>query len=662
MLLLNWIACQTSEPYKPVSQESVPVEDSEQQHDSPGTDSPQDSPVESEKQDSPVDSPTDSPVDSTPPEPVHPKVILFIGDGMGLNHVDGASVYEYGATGLSTMESMPMHARSRTASYSGTTDSAASATAMSTGIKTWNGYLGMDQNGNSLLNVRELAAGLGMSTGIITSDTLTGATPAAFMTHVDSRGESDEIAAQIALDPPDVLLGGGRGLMDPALSAIDAARVYTDTEMGQWVDDGRPLFGFFADVTFPFVIDNSPDVPSLADMTRTALRKLETNPDGFFLMVEGARIDHASHNNDGNAVHLETVDFDQAIAAALSWASTQNDVTILVSADHECGGMWFTGGGINQNPTTYWRWNGHTNADVAIYGFGGPTMSLQNQRVDSTWIHAILEAALTNTPVVAPAAPLIPDGYTEDLGSPASTQTWESSYGAAYNQLDALRIMSDASGIWIGVDGVFEYDNNLLSVWMDWDYGAGTGVGQDSLLDDRLGMVDPILSTLGAHLSVSATGVGFDAAFATVGGQDIGITVPGLENAGLRGFAGAWGDPSDFWWLPSASNIDDGNMSSLPTTGDGPAADADLPGNTLNGYEIWIPWSSIFPAGIPAAGTSLAFTAMISSESGDDISNQVLPPLATEDAIGNGTLDIAQVVIVEIAPDGSLVTAPYVGP
>lgn len=175
-------------------------------------------------------------------------------------------------------------------------------------------------------------------------------------------------------------------------------------------------------------------------------------------------------------------------------------------------------------------------------------------------------------------------------------------------------------------------------------------------------MVDPILSTLGAHLSVSATGVGFDAAFATVGGQDIGITVPGLENAGLRGFAGAWGDPSDFWWLPSASNIDDGNMSSLPTTGDGPAADADLPGNTLNGYEIWIPWSSIFPAGIPAAGTSLAFTAMISSESGDDISNQVLPPLATEDAIGNGTLDIAQVVIVEIAPDGSLVTAPYVGP
>ena len=319
MALLVLVACPPEAPPKDsVGKESVRV-------DSPDPTDDSDSKVQESRVDSPEDSPEDSPVDSPedsdPPAPVHPKVILFIGDGMGFRHVEAGSLYAYGGVGLSNMETMPYQGRITTASVSGVTDSAAAATTMATGQKTMNGYLGMDRNAQQLQNIRELASSRGFSTGVVTTDSLTGATPAAFMAHVDSRGESEEIAAQIALDPPDVLLGGGKPVMEAALTAHNADFLYTQTDLLAWQYDGDPVVGLFGTATLPYVADGAVDVPTLAEMTTLAIDHLSNDANGFFLVVEGARIDHASHANDDLRVHPETAAFDEAIGVALAWAS-----------------------------------------------------------------------------------------------------------------------------------------------------------------------------------------------------------------------------------------------------------------------------------------------------------------------------------------------------
>ncbi len=653
MALLVLVACPPEAPPKDsVGKESVRV-------DSPDPTDDSDSKVQESRVDSPEDSPEDSPVDSPedsdPPAPVHPKVILFIGDGMGFRHVEAGSLYAYGGVGLSNMETMPYQGRITTASVSGVTDSAAAATTMATGQKTMNGYLGMDRNAQQLQNIRELASSRGFSTGVVTTDSLTGATPAAFMAHVDSRGESEEIAAQIALDPPDVLLGGGKPVMEAALTAHNADFLYTQTDLLAWQYDGDPVVGLFGTATLPYVADGAVDVPTLAEMTTLAIDHLSNDANGFFLVVEGARIDHASHANDDLRVHPETAAFDEAIGVALAWAATQDDVTILVTADHECGGLSYTGS--TSVDTTDWRWGMHSNADVPVFGYGTPAATVDGQRLPNTWIHAVLRSAVTDSAVQAPAAPLIVDGDTSDLGAPITTQLWDSSYGLGYNQLDAMRVTTTSDGLWVGLDGVFEVNNNAVLLLVDMDYGVGTGMGVDTTLTDTTGLLDTTISTV--SITAGLSGLGFDVAMGSIGGQEVFVENNGMDTAGLRALTV---DPTNFSWIPAISNFDDGNLSNYaPATG-GAAGDAGATGTTAGGYEMLLSWSYLFPAGMPATGASFALVAVLVNDEGTDISNQLLPPQAVEDAVAEGTLSIDSVVVVEVDANGALVANPVVEP
>lgn len=653
MALLYLAACPPEAPPKEsVVKESVRVDspDPTDDSDSKGEESPVDSP-----EDSPDDSPVDSPVDSDPPAPAHPKVILFIGDGMGFRHVEAGSIYAYGGVGLTNMETMPYHGRITTASVTGVTDSAAAATTMATGQKTVNGYLGMDAQAQVVQNIRELASSRGFSTGIVTTDSLVGATPSAFMAHVDSRGEADEIAAQIALDPPDVLLGGGKPVMETALAAHNADFLFTQTDLLAWQYDGDPVVGLFGTATLPYVADAAVDVPTLAEMTKLALDHLSNDANGFFLMVEGARIDHASHANDELRVHPETAAFDEAIGEALSWAATQDDVTILVTADHECGGLSYTG--TTAVDTTDFRWGMHSNADVPVYGYGTVAATVDGQRLQNTWIYAVLRAAVTDSAVQAPAQPLIVDGDTADLGAPITTQLWDSSYGMGYNQLDAMRVTTTPDGLWVGLDGVFEVNNNTVLLLVDMDYGGGTGMGADTTLSDTTGILDTTISTVSVEGGLS--GLGFDAVMGSMGGQEVYDDNPGMDTAGLRAVTG---DPTNFSWIPAVSNFDDGNLSNYaPATG-GAAADAGATGTTTGGHELKLAWSYLYPNGIPATGASFALAAVLVNSDGSDISNQVLPPQAVEDAVADGTLSIDAVVVVEVDANGLLVANPVVEP
>lgn len=576
-----------------------------------------------------------------------PQVILFIGDGMGHQHVAGGGLYQNGAAGSLTMETLPIQGRLRSASLSGITDSAASATAYSTGEKTWNHVVGQDRDGADLANILDLARERGMSVGVVTTDTLTGATPASFMAHVEDRGMGSEIATQIAANLPDVIMGGGRGALEDMVIDLDIQLVTTSAELMASTDDGSRLVGLFSNYELPYVYDGLGDAPELRDMVSVALSRLEGDPDGFFLMVEGARIDHASHAKDMDRVHLETDAFDKAIAVGMDWASRRADATLLVTADHECGGLQVADTGTaGTPPETTFRWGKHTNGDPPIFGMGEAASVFDDARLDNRWVYQVLTAAIEQRAVEAPDDMAIVDGWMDDLPDAVATQTWDTSYESGYAQLDALHVTADADGLRIGIDGAFELNNNALVVLIDIDYGESTGLGGDgTAFPDEFGTSDVLLSTL--DLDVDVTGLGFDLAVVSLGAQEIEYG-DFHEDSGIRGLREPWAYEEDLWWLYGVVNYDDGNVS----LEDDPAPDAGLTGLTEGGFETWVPWDSVFPDGLEGLPFDIAVYAVLVNEDGSDISNQTLPALPDETAPGEDTLTISSVAVLSVDADG----------
>jgi alkaline phosphatase len=255
------------------------------------------------------------------------------------------------------MDSLPVSGLAFTnASNGGVTDSAASATALSTGIKTRNGRIGMDPEGDPLETILEIAKARGKAVGLVTNVQVAHATPASFAAHVRDRDDMLEISRQIMEFGVDVLLGGGEGEFIPYDSAgcssdrgkrrdgrnlIDSAVVdgfvYVCTAEGfsALLPQETPLLlGIFS-----YEAMLRPFRPSLAEMTQTALEVLSQNEEGFFLMVEGGQIDWASHDNDSENVIMDVIGLDEAVARALDFAANREDTLIIVTADHETGGL-----------------------------------------------------------------------------------------------------------------------------------------------------------------------------------------------------------------------------------------------------------------------------------------------------------------------------------
>jgi len=325
-------------------------------------------------------------------------IILFVGDGMGVTTITAGRIYggqKAGQDGVShklTFETLPYAALSRTYSHdSQVTDSAPSAAAMNTGVKSRNGTINVDSNvhendcaaslGRHVTTLAEMAEIAGMSTGAVTTTRITHATPAAVYAHTAGRDwESDadmkaedmargcvDIARQLVEmrygDGLEVAMGGGReqflpeGTPDPeypkktgarkdGLNLVDAwQRRYGDRSAFVWnqrdlqlLDTAKVdhLLALFEPSHMQFEADRVHDPagePSLAEMTFRAISILERNPKGFFLMVEGGRIDHAHHG--GNAIRAleDTIAFDEAVKAALA-VTDPRDTLIVVTADH----------------------------------------------------------------------------------------------------------------------------------------------------------------------------------------------------------------------------------------------------------------------------------------------------------------------------------------
>jgi alkaline phosphatase len=322
--------------------------------------------------------------------PAAKNVIFFLGDGMGNTTITASRIYKYKEEGFLNMERLEHSARIKTYSNDAqTTDSAPSMGAYMTGIKINNDVISMadakpfytkkDANGNGTIDnclpgngravptILELAKAHGKSVGSITTTEMTHATPASTFSHSCHRDAAYSIATQIvpggagyngALgDGVDVLMGGGRNLFTPFdaqrnkkgradgrdLLAEFAAKGYTvatnATEM-QAAQPGRKFIGLYsAESHLDFDIERRAEQPALSQMAVKAVDLLAPNPNGFFLMVEGGKIDHALHNSNAKRALVETIAFDDAIAAVLARMRVLDpglrNTLIVVTADHD---------------------------------------------------------------------------------------------------------------------------------------------------------------------------------------------------------------------------------------------------------------------------------------------------------------------------------------
>ncbi|MDD5598252.1 MAG: alkaline phosphatase [Victivallaceae bacterium] len=273
-------------------------------------------------------------------------VFLFIGDGMGRAHIEAAEkAWRYKLW----MNTLPVKGSVDTWAYGGkTTDSAAAVTAMACGRKTRLGVLGLDHEEKPLETVAEMAKKQGWKVGIVSNAPLNHATPAGFYAHQLQRSMYEEIACDLAASGFEYFGGGslifknGCGELTRKLLEKNYVMLESSSEMPR-LDPGKK---YIVHAEMPYVIDNKKNEGlSLADYTALGIRHLYTGSGkskGFFLMVEGGKIDWCAHSNDGGCMVREVKAFDDAVKVAVDfWKKHPRSTTIVVTADHETGGLRF---------------------------------------------------------------------------------------------------------------------------------------------------------------------------------------------------------------------------------------------------------------------------------------------------------------------------------
>ena len=269
-------------------------------------------------------------------------VVLMIGDGMSvpqicfaMEHAETTLAFEkFAYTGL-------VKTRSKNAKI---TDSAASGTAIATGQKTNNGMIGMDSDSIPIPSILEALKDLGKNTGIVVSCAVTHATPAAFIAKNCSRNNNEEIAEDFAsTDKLDVLIGGGRKYFSNRKDSINL--IEKMIQNGWKLYDSLNQIEVDATKTVIFLSDGHPKTilegrgDMLPDGVTTALTLLDKSKNGFFLMVEGSQIDWAGHSNDAEYLKAEMEDFNKTIEIVLDFAQRNPETLLIVTADHETGGL-----------------------------------------------------------------------------------------------------------------------------------------------------------------------------------------------------------------------------------------------------------------------------------------------------------------------------------
>ena len=393
-------------------------------------------------------------------KPAAKNVIVMISDGWGYNHLTAASYYEYGKDARQIYSQFPSQFAMSTweaerpadnctpltggydpalawgsfnhVKYPCATDSASAATAMSTGVKTYNGYIGVDTAGNRVPNGLELAEEKGKATGVVTSVEWSHATPAGFVAHNISRNNYAAIAQEMVnTSAADVVMGAGHpcytkdgvnngctntykyvgdqvtwdallagtaggdadgdAIADPwtlvqtraefqsLASGQTPDRVLGTAQVFETLQQGRSG-NLLAD---PYVVPRTEPVPTLTEMTQAALNVLDNDPDGLYLMVEGGAVDWAAHGNQSGRMIEEAIEFERAVEAVVDWVqknSNWGETLLVVTGDHETGYLWGPGSnptwqpivnnGAGNLPGMQWNSKEHTNSLMVLSAKG----------------------------------------------------------------------------------------------------------------------------------------------------------------------------------------------------------------------------------------------------------------------------------------------------
>lgn len=320
-------------------------------------------------------------------------IIIMVGDGMGLNHVKAAEIQKGDKL---AMACMPYTAQVTTDSLTGTTDSAAAATALACGVKTYNKYIGMDKDDNPVENIMEVAEGFGMKRGIAVTQHVAHATPAGFTAHVSNRDAYMKILSEQLKAEIDVMLGGGQQFYKKGVKNLLAEHDY------QYVDSASKLDTLTPDKKalglFRYENILAGYKPALADMADTAIRLLE-NDNGFVLLVEGSDIDTRSHKSDMEAMLREMIIFDNAVDTVLRYASENPGTLVIVTADHETGGLTIPDGATAEDLTSelFTSDGEHTGENVGVWAAGAQADTLFENGgvIDNTDIGKMMKRVLT---------------------------------------------------------------------------------------------------------------------------------------------------------------------------------------------------------------------------------------------------------------------------
>jgi alkaline phosphatase len=321
-------------------------------------------------------------------------VILLIGDGMGLAQIHAGVIANHGDLNLSRVKSIGFSETG--ASNSGNTDSAAGATAMATGEKTNNRYIGMGPDDKNKTNLVDTLALYGLKSGVLSVGDVTDATPAAFYAHQTERSKSNEIARDLLTSKTEILLGSNRKsfFKNPDAQLMDKLK-----KSGFHVSNN--MVGFSKEQTGKQLVlledaDTRSVIKGRGDLLKQSLLKtidlLSKNPKGFFIMAEGAQIDYGGHANDLPYVVTEMLDFDLAIEAALRFADADGETLVIITADHETGGLTLLDASAKEGHITgSFSTNDHTNIMVPVFAYGPQSGEFRGVYQNNDLFHKILK-------------------------------------------------------------------------------------------------------------------------------------------------------------------------------------------------------------------------------------------------------------------------------
>lgn len=306
-------------------------------------------------------------------------VIYLIGDGMGFNHLEKTKKERNTAL---VMDTFGIKGSSMTRSFSDSvTDSAAGGTALAVGVRTGNGIIGayyLDKNSKYSYpkNITELCLERGMMTGVITTDETSGATPASFSAHSSNRNNTEDITNDQLSSDIDLIWGKSNGVATKSKAEANGFDYITSYGEMMALEEGSRSFAQFTNSLWT-LSQSDKNTPNLEQMAIKAVDLLDDTDEGFFLMIEGAHIDKHSHSNDDQKTTEATLEFDRTIEAMLSYAKADGETLVIVTADHETGGI------TDKNGTYTFTRDSHSAADVPVLVYGTDKLIRNSEKLNN---------------------------------------------------------------------------------------------------------------------------------------------------------------------------------------------------------------------------------------------------------------------------------------